>query len=332
MSVNYSQKKRNSSDPENLEENIPNPNDIIHEESQEQSQKDITKLKEKQTISSGEVNINIENVEQKKEDEKKEDKENKKKTTKRTTKREKTKKNEENNEKSEKDNLNRPQNKKLTSQDKEKNYLNQISTMEGKIKELENNHINNMIKLSEEGKNIDAKLKAISKENKSLTSNLESLSSKLDEMILKATSNPRNLMRQKKLDEQKKAENDKKFQLEIKNKEIQNKQKLIDILQKDNLKLKSQMEKINHTGLEENENKIMDDLIKKNKEISELEAKIRDFKLKIEEHNKCDSTIETLNKLIENNKRDLEMRSSQIIKQQKKNLELNTKLTMADKA
>ena len=42
-------------------------NDIIHEESQEQSQKDITKLKEKQTISSGEVNINIENVEQKKE-------------------------------------------------------------------------------------------------------------------------------------------------------------------------------------------------------------------------------------------------------------------------
>ena len=66
MSVNYSQKKRNSSDSENLEENIPNPNDIIHEESQEQSQKDITKLKEKQTISSGEVNINIENVEQKK--------------------------------------------------------------------------------------------------------------------------------------------------------------------------------------------------------------------------------------------------------------------------
>ena len=96
MSVNYSQKKRNSSDSENLEENIPNPNDIIHEESQEQSQKDITKLKEKQTISSGEVNINIENVEQKKEDEKKEDKENKKKTTKRATKREKTKKNEEN--------------------------------------------------------------------------------------------------------------------------------------------------------------------------------------------------------------------------------------------
>ena len=67
-----------------------------------------------------------------------------------------------------------------------------------------------------EMKNIDAKLKAISKENKLLTSNLESLSSKLDEMILKATSNPRNLMRQKKLDEQKKAENDKKFQLEIK--------------------------------------------------------------------------------------------------------------------
>ena len=45
MSVNYSQKKRDSSDQENLEENIPNPNEIIHEESQEHSQEDITKLK-----------------------------------------------------------------------------------------------------------------------------------------------------------------------------------------------------------------------------------------------------------------------------------------------
>ena len=120
--------------------------------------------------------------------------------------------------------------------------------------------------------------------------------------------------------------------MELKNKEIQNKQKLIDILQKDNLKLKNQMEKINNSGIEENENKIMDDLIKKNKEITEMEAKIRDFKIKVEEHNKCDSAIENLNRLIENNKRELEKKSTHVAEQQKKNLELSTKLTMADKA
>ena len=46
----------------------------------------------------------------------------------------KIEKNEENVENLEKDNLKEPQDKKETSQDREKNYLNQISTIEQKIK------------------------------------------------------------------------------------------------------------------------------------------------------------------------------------------------------
>ena len=73
-------------------------------------------------------------------------------------------------------------------------------------------------------------------------------------------------------------------------------------------------------------------MVEKNKEIKALENKIKEYKGKIEEHNKCERNIETLNKLIENNKKELEIKQSQIIKQDRKNKELNTKLNMADKA
>ena len=311
MSVNYNQKIRDSSDsndPNENIDNIPNPNEINQENENDienNSQMINTKTKENPQISSEEINISIKGNETQKEKRKEKNKKKKKKKV---------------------DNI---LNKK---ENKESYYKSQISSLEEKMKEIEKNHKNNMIKLSNEGKNIDSKLKSISKENNILTNNLESLSFELDKMIYKATNNPGKILKQKKLDEQKIKENNYQQVLNIKNKEIQNKQKLIDILKKDNLKLKNEMEKISKNSLEEDENKLMTNLIEKNKEIRLLENKIKDFKIKIEEHNKCERNVENINKLIENNKRELEMRQGKIINQERKNKELNTKLNMATKA
>ena len=334
MSVNNNQKKRASTNEIDPEEDIPNPNDIIQEEEPNISQNNNSKSNEKHTINSQEVNINIEpgNEEKPKEDGNRNTK--KKKTRKAEEKQEKkdVQENQVKQEKKEKEDTKKPQSKRGTAKNDEIDYINQISSMEGQIKELENNHKDNMALLSNEGKETDAKLKSISRQNTLLTKKLEKLSSELDKMILNATSNTRKILKQKKFGEQKLSENDYDAQLEQKNKEINNKQKLIDILEKDNLKLKNQMEIINGNEMEEDENKLMDSLIKKNKEITDLEKKIREYKIRVEEHNKCEKTIEMLNKFIENGKNELEMKSSQIIKQQRKNVELNNKLTMADKA
>ena len=63
-----------------------------------------------------------------------------------------------------------------------------------------------------------------------------------------------------------------------------------------------------------------------------MELKIKELKVKVEEHNKCERNIDNLNKLIEMNRRELEMKTTQIAKQERKNIELNSKLKMADKA
>ena len=181
MSVNYSQKQRDSDESIDPNDNIPNTNDIEGENDiQNTSQVNSQKEAEKPPISTTEINLKIDATKQSSDTNK-----NKEKDT--------TKKNGINSE--EKDM------KKKFHIKKENNNLDyqmQISSLEDKIKEIESNHTNTMIKLSSEGKNIDVKLKSISKENKILTNNLESLSSELDKMIYKVTSNPGKILKQKK--------------------------------------------------------------------------------------------------------------------------------------
>ena len=85
-------------------------------------------------------------------------------------------------------------------------YKNQISLLEQKIKEIQENHKINMLQLTNEGKGKDTDLKSLSKENNTLKNNLESISLKLDELIYKSTSNPRKMIQKAKLDENKKKE------------------------------------------------------------------------------------------------------------------------------
>ena len=222
------------------------------------------------------------------------------------------------------------QNKNQNLLDRENMYKNQISSLEQKIKEIQENHKNNISKLVNDGKSKDVELKTLSKENNSLKNNLENLSSKLDEMIYKSTSNPRKLIMQSKLDENKKKENYEQ-QIKIKEKEIRNRQQLIDILEKDNKKLKDSWNSIDNIG-KDGGNKIKEQLKIKNTEIIEIQNKIKEYKHIISEHAICEKKIEFLNKIIENKRKTIHSKISETAIKDNKNNELNTKLNMVDKA
>ena len=128
-------------------------------------------------------------------------------------------------------------NKNESLQNKESIYKDQISSLEQKLIDIQENHKNNILKLKNDGKSKDINLNFLSKENNALQNNLETISLKLDEMIYKSASNPRKLIKKNILDDNKKKESKYEQQILIKDKEIKNKQQLIDILNKDNKKL-----------------------------------------------------------------------------------------------
>jgi hypothetical protein len=149
-------------------------------------------------------------------------------------------------------------------------------------------------------------------------------------MIYKSTSNPRKLIMQSKLDENKKKENYEQ-QIKIKEKEIRNRQQLIDILEKDNKKLKDSWNSIDNIG-KDGGNKIKEQLKIKNTEIIEIQNKIKEYKHIISEHAICEKKIEFLNKIIENKRKTIHSKISETAVKDNKNNELNTKLNMVDKA
>ena len=158
------------------------------------------------------------------------------------------------------------QNKNEDLISKENKYKNEISSLEQKIKDMEENHKNNFLKLTNDGKNKDVKLKDLSKENNSLKKNLEDISLKLDKMIYKSASNPRKILKKVKMDETKKKESNYEQIIIMKDKEIQNKKQLIEILEKDNQYLKNSMKRINNKGVTNDGNKLK----KQNSEIMKI--------------------------------------------------------------
>ena len=318
MSTNSSPKNASKENSEKNSENIPNPNEIsanndndIQETNNEPQSNDDNNNNDKDVngqIPSKEINIKITKIDNNKEENANEDDT-------------KNKMNEFSK------NI---QNKNQNLLDRENMYINQISSLEQKIKEIQENHKNNISKLVNEGKSKDVELKTLSKENNSLKNNLENLSSKLDEMIYKSTSNPRRLIMQSKLDENKKKENYEQ-QIKIKEKEIRNRQQLIDILEKDNKKLKDSWNSIDNIG-KDGGNKVKEQLKIKNTEIIEIQNKIKEYKHIISEHAICEKKIEFLNKIIENKRKTIHSKISETSIKDNKNNELNTKLNMVDKA
>lgn len=181
------------------------------------------------------------------------------------------------------------------------------------------------------GKTIDVDLKHLSKENNTLKNNLESISVKLDEMIYKSTNNPKKIIKNKMLNESKNKEPNYEQQIMIKNKEIKNKQQLIDILNRDKIKLKNSLKLLDNTGTEGG-NKMNNELRDRNLEIIELENKIKNYKLIISDHAQCVKKIDYLNKMIGSKKREIVATKLEISEKDSKTNELNSKINMVDKA
>jgi len=85
-------------------------------------------------------------------------------------------------------------------------------------------------------------------------------------MIYKSASNPRKILKKAKMDETKKKESNYEQTVMMKDKEIQNKKQLIEILEKDNQYLKNSMKRINNKGVTNDGNKLK----KQNSEIMKI--------------------------------------------------------------
>jgi len=85
-------------------------------------------------------------------------------------------------------------------------------------------------------------------------------------MIYKSASNPRKILKKVKMDETKKKESNYEQIIIMKDKEIQNKKQLIEILEKDNQYLKNSMKRINNKGVTNDGNKLK----KQNSEIMKI--------------------------------------------------------------
>ena len=133
------------------------------------------------------------------------------------------------------------------------------------------------------------------------------------------------------LNESKNKEPNYEQQIMIKNKEIKNKQQLIDILNRDKIKLKNSLKLLDNSGTEGG-NKMNNELRERNLEIIELENKIKNYKLIISDHAQCVKKIDYLNKMIGNKKREIVATKLEISEKDSKTNELNSKINMVDKA
>ena len=335
MSVNYGYNKNSYQNSGDISEDLQNPNDI-------------NSLNENKDNS--EINENKNNKNENNSTSNKDNKENDSTTARqiniKITKAEPIQNNNDNNPSEENQNNNNQEespkeivtefskkikNKNEDLSNREDLYKNQISLLEQKIKEIQENHKINMLQLANEGKGKDTDLKSLSKENNTLKNNLESISLKLDELIYKSTSNPRKMIQKAKLDENKKKESNYEFQILIRDKEIKNKQHLIEILQKDNKKLKNSLNTINNNS-DVGGNQIKKQLNEKNMEIFEIQNKLKDYKLKVSEHYQCGKKIEYLNKMIESKTNEIREKKKEVIKKENQTNRLNTKINMVDKA
>ena len=367
MSVNYSSRKRLPEDTNNnLEENIDNPNEInqdhdlqdnniINNEQITNNDEQINQKKLNINITlkddnnnQNQNNINTENNNENELANEQSKLSNENKNTENITKENESfekkmninvvkKMEEENKDINKEDNneiknfSNKIKNKNNNLENRENRYKSQISSLEEKIKEIQINHKNDLLKLINMGKTKDVDLKSLSKENNTLKNNLEAISVKLDEMIYKSTNNPRKIIKNRILNENKIKEPNYEQQIMIKNKEVKNKQQLIDILNKDKIKLQNSLKLLDNTD-NGGGNKIKNQLKDTNLEIIELENKIKNYKLIISEHAQCVKKIYYLNKMIGSKKREIVATKLEINEKDTKTNELTSKINMVDKA
>ena len=213
-------------------------------------------------------------------------------------------------------------NKKENKVENDKNYLKIIEDLEKRIKEIDDFYTKRISNLNIDMKEKDNYILSLSNSNNILRNSLESLTLRVDKILYNSRNN--NNSNNNKL-QQSKSTTDMslEYQLKIKEKEIKNQQKLIKILTTDNKNIKSTIERYNLVDVNINLN---DQLHEKDVEISNLQKKLHNSELKLEEHNLCSEKIKTLNEQILAYKKEIELQKVNVKKSNKIYTDLKTKI------
>ena len=212
--------------------------------------------------------------------------------------------------------------KKKQEKEKEKNYKKKIEDLEKKIEEMKDFYCQKISNLNSDIQEKDNNLESLANINKSLRNSLEVLTLRLDKILYNSRNN--NSLNNKKIQHSNSTiDISLQHKLKIKEKEIKNQQKLINILTNDNKNIKSTIEKYNCVDLNINLN---NQLHEKDVEINKLEKKIHDYEQKLEEHNTCEKTIKNLNEQIYAYKKEIEIQKNDIKNNYKNFAELKNKI------
>ena len=206
----------------------------------------------------------------------------------------------------------------------EEKYLKTIEDLEKKIKEINEFYSKRLENLNSDIKEKDNCISSLSNSNNLLRNSLELLTLRVDKILYNSRNNNALNNSSNKLMHSKSATDvSLEYQLKIKEKEIKNQQKLIKILKTDNKNIKSTIERYNFVDLNIN---LSDQLHEKDIEISNLQKKLHNCELKLEEHNLCSEKIKTLNEQILVYKKEIELQKINVKKSNKIYTELKTKI------
>ena len=206
-------------------------------------------------------------------------------------------------------------------------YEKRIVDLETKLSQIDSYHMKEISKLNEEINIKDKNLKLLAKVNKNLRNSLNNLTQKLDELLYKFTKD------QKKLNLKGNNMNNKEKnfeeQLLLKEKELKNQQNMINILTKDNKKLRHSLEVQNNFELNRN---LSDKLFIKEKEIVNLNKIIKDYEHKYQKHNECQKEIDSLKEKLINNQKELSEKKKEIFISHKNITQLHSKIINSESA
>ena len=211
-------------------------------------------------------------------------------------------------------------------------YQKIISDLESKLSQNDINYLKEITKLNEEISVKNNNLKTLSKLNENLKLSLKNLTQRLDELIYKFTKDQKKLIRNNKsnsLDKNNDIEKNFEKQLSLKEKELKNQQNIINILSRDNKKLRHNLE-IKNTF--EMNRSLSDKLYLKEQEIINLNKIIKDYEYKYKKHNECQKEIDSLREKLINNQKELSEKKKEIFISHKNITQLQSKFIQSESA
>ena len=219
-------------------------------------------------------------------------------------------------------NLNNNSTKKIIEE-----YQKHIFNLEQKLSQIDTNYMKEISKLNEEINIKNKNLKLLSNINKNLKISLNSLTQKLNELLYKFTKDQKKL----KLKNNNISEKEKNFeeQLLLKEKELKNQQTMINILSKDNKKLKHSLEIQNNYEINRS---LSDKLFIKEQEIINLNKIIKDYENKYQKHNECQKEIDSLKIKLLNKQKELSEKKKEIFVNHKNITQLKSKFINSENA